>query len=204
MPRKARKNIIRPGALYHIVCRGNNQRNIFREERDYRKFLRILKEVKEEIPFYFYCFELLPNHYHMEIELKDALLSKIMHKINFLYARYFHYRYKTSGHLFQGRFFSNLIDKERYLWEVARYIDFNAVRAGLVKKTEDYLWGSYHVYKQTPQSKFYEKLNLIDKERFLKYIGKDLEAARKVYLKFVQEGLNLKKKPSFPIKKSMI
>jgi len=199
MPRKARKYIITPNTLYHIVCRGNNKRRIFRTSRDYQKLLKIIELAKKKFPFYLYSYSLLPNHYHLGIETIKISISKIMHYINFSYANYFHYRYKTSGHLFQGRFFSSLIEKESYFWEFSRYIDLNAVRAGLVKKPEDYQWGSYKFYFQ----KNYRR-KLIDYERFLEYGGENLEEARIQYLQFVEVGLELNKKPNFPFGKNMI
>lgn len=199
MPRKARKHIIAPNCLYHIVCRGNNQRRIFRSGRDYKKFLVILEKTKKKYPFYLYSYNLLSNHYHLEIETINIPISKIMHQINNSYAKHFRKRYGGSGHLFQERFFSGLIDKDSYFWEVSRYIDINAVRAGLVKRPEDWPWSSYLIYLE----KDYDG-KLIDRERFLRYGGEDLEKARQSYLKFVEEGLKSKKEPPFPLNEKKI
>jgi REP element-mobilizing transposase RayT len=201
MPRKARKYIISPNALYHIVSRGNNQRRIFRSGRDYKKFLSILEETKKKYPFYLYSYNLLPNHYHLEIETREILISKIMHQINNSYAKYFRRRYGGSGHLFQERFFSALVNKESYFWALAYYIDLNAVEAGIVKKPEDYRWSSYSIYLQKDY-----KGKLIDRERFLRYGDEDLERSRRSYLKFINEALKVKKKrkPPFPVNENMI
>lgn len=199
MPRKARQHIIASNTLYHIVCRGNNQRRIFRGVRDYRKFLEIIEEVKKQFPFYLYSYNLLPNHYHLEIETIDVPISKIMHRINFLYVKYFHHRHHTSGHLFQDRFHSSLINKESYFWEAPRYIDLNAVRAGLVKQPKDYKWSSYSIYCQKDY-----KGKLIDRDRFLEYGGENLEKSRLSYLQFVEEGVKLKERPDFITDKWMI
>jgi len=201
MPRKARKYIIASNTLYHIVSRGNNQRRIFRSGRDYKKFLSILEKTKKEYPFYLYSYNLLPNHYHLEIETQEVPISKIMHQINNSYAKYFRRRYSGSGHLFQGRFFSALVDKDAYFWALARYIDLNAVEAGIVKKPEDYRWSSYSIYCQKEYGG-----DLIGRERFLRYGGEDLERSRKSYLKFIQEVLKdkRKRKPPFPVNKKMI
>lgn len=199
MPRKPRQDIISPYGLYHIVCRGNNQRRIFRAPRDYKKFLNILKETKKKYPFYFYSYNFLPNHYHLEIETIEVPISKIMHQINNVYVKYFRKRYGGSGHLFQERFYSSLINKDSYFWEVSCYIDLNAVRAGLVKTPEDYQWSSYSIYCQ----KDYDD-DLIDRDRFLKYGGEDLEVSRLSYLKFVQERLKSEKELPLFIDKKMI
>jgi len=195
MPRRARQEIISPNALYHVVSRGNNQRRIFRDPKDYRKFLKIIKQVKEERPFYLYSYNFLPNHYHLEIETLNIPISKIMHQINFLYVNYFHRRYKTSGHLFQDRFYSSLIDKENYFWECSRYIDLNAVRAGLVKNPQDYQWSSYLIYYQKNYKKKLKKI--IDQERFLKFGENNLEKSRLSYLEFVEGELETKKDHDF-------
>lgn len=201
MPRKARKYIIAQNSLYHIVSRGNNQRRIFRSGRDYKKFLNILKETKKKYPFYFYSYNLLPNHYHLELETREIPISKIMHQLNNAYAKYFRRRYGGSGHLFQERFFSALITKDLYFWALASYIDRNAVEAGLVKKPEDWPWSSYLTYVKKDCNE-----KLIDQERFLRYGGKNLEKSRLSYLKFIKTELKRKKKkkPPFPLNKRMI
>ena len=196
MPRKARQAIIAPNQIYHIVSRGNNERRIFRSARDYRKFVFILRETKKKFPFYLYCYSLMPNHYHLELEVQEVSISKIMHRINFLYAIYFKKRYKTSGHLFQDRFYSSLIEKDRYLWEAARYIDLNPPRAKLVDLPEKWRWGSFYFYFRGENQE-----GLLDTERFLKFSSKDLKAAREDYLKYEKEGLKIEKLPKFITKK---
>lgn len=200
MPRKPRQNSTASNSLYHIVSRGNNQKRIFRGARDCKKFLSALEETKKKYPFYLYSYNLLPNHYHLEIETQETPISKIMHQVNNTYAKYFRRRHHGSGHLFQERFFSALVDRDLYFWALARYIDLNAVEAGLVKKPEDYSWSSYRIYCQKDY-----RGKLVDRERFLEYWGEDLEKARQSYLKFIEEALEDKKKRklSFPINKKM-
>jgi len=199
MPRKARAYIIARGLLYHIVCRGNNQRKIFRASRDYKKMLSILKETKKKNPFYLYVYSLMPNHYHLAMETKEVPISKIMHQINNDYVKFFRHRYKGSGHLFEGRYFAKVIDKDAYLWELGRYIDLNAVRARLVRNPQDYHWSSYQVYL----NKDYDN-HLVNRDLFLGYLNDDLEKARVSYIEFVEEGLLEYKAIPFPITKKMI
>ena len=199
MARKPRQMIESPGVLYHIVCRGNNQQRIFRRAGDYKKLLKTIKDTKKKYPFYLYSHNLLPNHFHLEVETIDFPVSKIMHQINNVYVKYFRKRHGGSGHLFQERFYSSVIDKDSYFWEVACYIDLNAVRAGLVKKPEDYKWSSYSAYYLP------EKENtLIDRDKFLEYIEKNLEKARLVYLQFVKEKMEARRKPPFPLNENMV
>ncbi|MEK7166800.1 MAG: transposase, partial [Patescibacteria group bacterium] len=176
MPRKARQIIISQNTLYHVVSRGNNQQKIFRKAQDFKKFLKIIKKTKEQYPFYFYSYSLLPNHYHLQIETQETPISKIMHKINFLYAIYFRKRYKGSGHLFQERFFCKAINKDSYFWELGAYINLNAVKAKLTKKPENYKWSSCLFYYKKDYNE-----NLIDQKKFLEYIDEDFEKARRIY-----------------------
>lgn len=199
MARKAREYIIAHGVLYHIVCRGNNQRRIFRASRDYKKMLSIIKDTKKKSPFYLYVYNLMPNHYHFALETKEAPISKIMHQINNNYVKFFRHRYKGSGHLFEGRYFAKVVDKDAYLWELGRYIDLNAARAGLVKNPQGYHWSSYQVYLHREYDN-----HLVDRDLFLGYINEDLEKARVSYTEFVEEGLLEEKKIPFPITKKML
>lgn len=199
MSRKPRKYIIAPNSFYHIVSRGNNQRRIFRSGRDYKKFLSILEKTKEKYPFYFYSYNFLPNHYHLAIETREIPVSKIMHQINSTYVKYFRKRYGGVGHLFQGRFFSALVEKDIYFWALVRYIDLNAVEVGLAKKPEDYPWSSYSIYCQKEYSG-----KLIDREKFLRYGGENLEQSRLSYLKFIQEERKSKKKLPFSLSENML
>jgi len=193
MPRKARKILIAPQTMYHIVCRGVHQCCIFWNKRDNRKYLEILSEAKKKNDFFLYSYNLLPNHLHLLMETKNIPISKIMHYINTLYAIYFNKRWKRVGHLFQDRFYSSLVDKESYFWAVSAYIDLNAVRAGLVEKPEDYPWSSYQFYAKKDYSG-----GLIDRERFIRYGGNGpIEKLRQDYLNFVKEEAKSPKKPKF-------
>jgi len=202
MPRKAREHVDQNETIYHIVCRGNNQKRIFLSIRDYKKLLSILRKVKKELQFYFYSYNFLPNHFHLLIETRDISLSKIMGRIDFLYAIYFNHRYHRSGHVFQDRFYSSIIDKEKYFWAVGCYIDLNAVRAKIVSAPEDYRWSSFSVYCQ----KTYDD-NLIDRNNFLYYTGvDDLEQARQEYVDFVRSSIDSQedKRPEFIKSQTMI
>jgi len=195
MARKPRQLMDVPNTLYHVVCRGVNQRNIFRRARDYKKFLKILREAKRRFKFYLYVYNLLPNHSHLEIKTRDVSISKIMHFINTTYARYFNWRYNRVGHLFQDRFYSSVINTEAYFWGVGAYIDLNAWRAELTDEPENYPWSSFSVYNQKEY-----KDDLIDREEFLKLGGSgDTEKLRRAYVDFVKKRQRqpYKKLPKF-------
>lgn len=192
MPRLPRKFQDAPQTLYHVTCRGNNQQKIFKFKRDRKKFLWILRQVKKRYPFKLYACSLMPNHYHLMIETIKVSLSKIMHAVNNTYVKYFNTKYQKKGHLFESRFYSIIVDKESYFWELSRYIHLNAVRAGLVEKPEDYPWSSYKIYLEKKP-----KDDLIDREVLLNWIeGKSLAEKQRAYQKFIEEGMD--KKPDLP------
>ncbi|HEY9159460.1 MAG TPA: transposase [Desulfomonilia bacterium] len=135
-----------PGALYHIVSRGNERSDIFRDDADRLMFLDILKDYHERFGILIHCYVLMDNHYHLVVETPQANLLKVMHGLNSGYTGYFNRKYNRSGHLFQGRYKAIVIDKESYLIELSRYIHLNPVRAGMVEHPEQYAWSSYKGY----------------------------------------------------------
>jgi len=92
-----------PGALYHVIARGNRRERIFRDEKDYKLYVNFLREYKDRYGFYLYAYTLLPNHVHLLIEVGQYPLSRLMQNLQFRYIRNFNIKYKKYGHLFQGR-----------------------------------------------------------------------------------------------------
>ena len=121
-----------PGALYHVTDRGNERQLIFRDDQDRRKFLHYFEETIEKFGLIVHALCLMPNHYHIEIETPNGNLSKAMQWLKTTYTVYFNHRHSRSGHLFQGRYKSIVVEKDSYLLELSRYIHLNPVRAGLV------------------------------------------------------------------------
>ena len=135
------------GAIYHITNRGNRQEIIFRENIDYIVYLGILKETlkfyeNDNYKLISYC--LMSNHVHLLLKTGRKDPSFFMRRVNSMYARYFNSKYQYIGHLFQGRYFSNLINNVIELLEVSRYIHLNPVRAKMVDSPEKYMWSSYN------------------------------------------------------------
>ncbi len=88
----------------------------------------------------------MSNHIHLLIETRDVLLSKTMQGINQRYTMYFNRKYKTVGHLFQGRYKAVLCDRDAYLLLLVKYIHMNPVRAKIVEDISKYQWSSHHEY----------------------------------------------------------
>ena len=114
-----------PDALYHVTCRGNEKRLIFRSDKDREKFLEILQRSLEIYNIKVYSYVLMRNHFHVLIKTPLGNLSHFMRHFNITYTSYFNRRYKRSGHLYQGRFKGLLIDSDEYFSMVSRYIHLN-------------------------------------------------------------------------------
>jgi putative transposase len=134
------------GAIYHVLSRGNERRNIIGDDEDRKLFLNTLGRMCERFGVEVYVYVLMDNHYHLLLRTTKANLSRSMQWFAITYTRHFNLRYSRSGHLFQGRFKSFLIEDDSYLMMLSCYIHRNPLRAGVVKRLADYRWSSYPAY----------------------------------------------------------
>lgn len=147
MPRQPRQNLISRSQVFHVINRGILRQEIFHDDDDVFCFLNIIKRYKEKANFKVYHWCIMPNHYHLLIELCEGLLlSKVIGACQQIYASYYHRKYSTAGKLFQNRFKSQAIEKDTYLLSCARYIELNPVRAGLVEYPWEWKWSSVLYY----------------------------------------------------------
>lgn len=144
MARKSR--VLAQDGNYHVIARRTEGFELFARSSDYKQMLEILREAGQQFSLVYIAYCLMGNHYHLLVNTPNANLSQAMHWINTKYSSYFNITYEHSGHVFQGRYQGNLIDKDAYFLEVSRYIHLNPVRAGLVKKPEEYRYSSYRAY----------------------------------------------------------
>ncbi len=169
-----------PGALYHVISRGNERRDIFEDDSDRAVFLDILKDVWERYRWLCYAYCLMDNHYHLLIETPQANLVVGMRQLNGVYAQRYNRRHRRVGHLFQGRYKSVLVDKEEYLVELSRYIVSNPVRAGMVEEPGLWRWSSYRAtagYENPPC--------FLDTGLILSLFSLDRQSAQRSYRMFV-------------------
>jgi len=131
------------GALYHITSRGNDRNPIYCDDVDRLHFLEQLTRCCNRYSWLCHAYCLMTNHYHLLVETQEPTLSKGMKYLNGSYTQCFNKRHARTGHLFQGRFKSVLVDSDAYLLELARYIVLNPVRAQMVYSAEDWSWSSY-------------------------------------------------------------
>lgn len=131
------------GALYHVTARGNARQRIYLDDADRHAFLELLgKEIAQQgWRCYAYC--LMDNHYHLLIETPEPNLVAGMRRLNGVYTQAFNRHHRRVGHLYQGRYKAILVDKGAYLQELCRYVALNPVRAGAVKRVDQWRWSSY-------------------------------------------------------------
>jgi REP element-mobilizing transposase RayT len=135
-----------PGAIYHVLSRGNGGQAVFLSDQDRHNFLLLLQEVTERYAIDIFAYVLMGNHYHLLLRTHAANLSRAMQWFGTTYSRRFNLRNRTSGHLFQGRFKTIIVEDDTYLTRLSCYIHRNPLRAGLVTRLVDYPWSSYPYY----------------------------------------------------------
>jgi REP element-mobilizing transposase RayT len=173
-----------PGAFYHVTSRGNQKQSVFFSPWDKARFLDCLDEAHEKLDLLVHSYCLMENHYHLMLETRQANLSKIMHFINTSFTVYLNKRYKRVGHLFQGRFKAILLEAETYAQELSRYIHLNPLRAGIVRRPEDYPWSSLREYlgqRKPPR--------WLDTSFVLGLFGNEADDARLQYAGFISSAL---------------
>lgn len=182
MPSLARTHQLKSSLLYHVYNRGNFRKEIFHDDQDYRRFIELLSSYTEKCDFDIYHWVLMPNHYHLLLEISiPEKLSSAFAGLARSYVYYHHNKYQTSGHLWQGRFKTQAIQKELYLLSCGRYIERNPVKAGLVKNAEDYGYSSAAYYVYGKQDKIAAESPLF------RSLGNTLESARKKYRDFLKD-----------------
>ena len=189
MPRRFR--ILPKTGVFHILTRGNNHRKVFIDDEDYCFYIKLLEECKSEHKSLLYHYCLMPNHIHLILEITAKTnLSVLMKQINLRYFYHFKKRYSYDGHLWQGRFKSLLIEKDRYLIACARYIELNPVRAKMVDSAEKYLYSSFRFYACG------FKNSVVDSNPLYATLGRTSQSRQSNYQKFLEEesrvNLNLR------------
>jgi putative transposase len=189
MARKPRVHFA--GAFYHVIARGNKGTRVFKTVQDYKLYLRFLREYKKRYPFLLYAYVLMPSHVHLLIEVLETPLSKIMQSLQFRYTRHYNLKYRTWGHLFQGRYKAILCEKDPYFLELFAYINLNPVRAGLGEDPLDYPWSSYQAYASGAVD------DLLDQRALLAHFSKKSLKARRELVRFVKSRMGQGKREEF-------
>ncbi len=190
MPRQSR--IDAPGALHHIIARGNEKRKIFENKLDRQQFLARLENILSNTQTICYAWAIIPNHFHLLLRTGAVPIATVMRRLLTGYAIYFNRKYRRYGHLFQNRFKSILCQEDPYFLELVRYIHLNPLRAKVVKdlrSLDKYPYSGHSALMGRVKYKWQ------DTDYVLEWFGKRLKGARSKYRDFVEKGLTMGKRP---------
>jgi REP-associated tyrosine transposase len=135
-----------PGAMYHIMARGNEGNMIYCDNEDRKCFIRLLSMLVQRFQTEIHAWVLMPNHYHLLLKTPKPNLSKSMQWFGSVYTRRYNLRHSRKGHLFQGRFKSLLVENDEYLLRLSYYIHRNPLKSNLTNRLANYPWSSYISY----------------------------------------------------------
>ena len=182
------------GAAYHVVCRGDDRKPVFHDDRDRHRFIEILNQSLKTYSVTLYCYVLMDNHFHFFLETPLGNLSEFMRHLNITYTSHYNRRHKRTGHLFQGRYKSILVEKDAYAVMLSRYIHLNPV---LIKRYQnkpieerlrylkEYPWSSLSGYLNAHMRVAYVEYTML-----LDTYGGDTDKGRKAYERAIVEGLS--------------
>ena len=184
MPRRRRLSIA--GYPHHVVHRGHNRQPVFLENADRRIYLAALARFKDEFEVKVYAYCLMTNHVHLILQPDDAglAISCLMRRLAGRHARRLNVLTGRTGSAWEGRFKCSPIETDRYLLACSRYVELNPVRAGIVRRPEDFAWSSYRA-----------KLGLarcdwLDADPCYLAFGDSVERRRRRYREFVEQGIS--------------
>lgn len=189
MARKPR--IHYPGALYHVMLRGNAGMDIFADEQDHYRFFLILQDGIERFGYRVFAYCLMDNHIHLAVQVGDHPLSRVMQNLSFRFTRWINRRNQRTGHLFQGRYKAILVEADEYLLQLVAYLHLNPVRAGMVDDPLDYRWSSHRAYLGN------ELIPWLSCDAILARFSKKTASARKAFASFVVDQISLGHRKEF-------
>jgi REP element-mobilizing transposase RayT len=182
MPRKQRQEA--PGAIHHVVAKGNAGNEIVRDDIDRSALLERLARATELHRWSCIAYCLMDNHFHLVVQTPEANLGIGMKGLKAAYAQDFNYRHGRSGHVFGGRFYSEIVTREAHLTEAIVYVILNPVRAGIVQRPERWRWSSYAAtIGLVPAPAF------LDDRKVLELVDGRREVARRLLMAAVAEAV---------------
>jgi REP element-mobilizing transposase RayT len=190
MPRAPRLDI--EGALQHVMARGIERRELFRNDADREDLLTRLAVLAPETGAVVYAWSLMPNHFHLLVRSGPSGLSTFMRRLQTGYAVTFNRRHQRSGHLFQNRFKSIVVEEGRYLLQLVRYIHLNPIWARLVRNLREldvFPWSGHAVLLGRREASWQ------DTETVLSQFGRTRASAVRAYREFVSEGMSQGRRP---------
>jgi putative transposase len=162
--------------VYHVINRGNGRQGGFHKEKDYEAFMKLITEAKERhsVKLYGYC--LMPNHFHMVVRPdRGEELSRWMQWLMTSHVRRYHRHYESSGHVWQGRYKSFMIQEDSHLLMVLRYIEGNPVRAKIVESAMEWRWSSHNELSGTKERALTDKAPVELPDEWTRYVDEPFE-----------------------------
>ncbi len=184
MPRPPR--VAFENAIYHVTTRGVRRQDVFRDDRDRRRFLRLLALVVRRFEWDLFSFVMMDNHIHLFVRTPKANISKGMQYLLSSYAAWWTVRHAEPGHVFQSRFHSKLVEGAGYFWTVTRYVHLNPVRAGMTVCPEDWQWSSFPGFVDPARRRSWVAYDAVWDAWQGEFGGDD---ARSAYARFVEDGV---------------
>jgi REP element-mobilizing transposase RayT len=174
------------GGLYHVTARGDRREDIYFDTPDRQAWLRLLGQVSERFNWVCHAYCQMTNHYHLVVETPEGNLAPGMRQLNGVYTQYVNRTHRRVGHVFQGRYQAFLVEKDRYLLELARYVVLNPVRARMVADAAEWPWSSYRaMVGHAPPPAWLET------DWILGQFGSRRHRAIRHYIDFVRAGVGL-------------
>ena len=172
------------GGLYHVTSRGDRREDIYFGEADRLAWLDIFSQVCSRFNWVCHAWCQMTNHYHLVVETAEGNLAQGMRQLNGVYTQTINRSHRRVGHVFQGRYKAILIEKDRYLLELARYVVLNPVRAGMVREAGAWPWSSYKTMVGTDAAPPW-----LQKDWILGQFSPQRGRAVKKYIDFVRKGV---------------
>lgn len=164
------------GMIHHVIVRGNNSQDIFKDNNDRTRYLHLLHRYKKRFKFKILAYCFMDNHIHLLLKQSEIQLSKFMAGLQQSYTQYYNCKYSETGHVFEQRFKSFPCSDEAYYLSLIAYIHNNPKKAGIVDNIDSYEWSSHKEILNDSNN------NLCDVEELFELIGRDRVSSISEYL----------------------
>ena len=174
-----------PGAMYHIISRGNGRMTIFHNEKDRMKFVYFMDRVVHKYNWIIHTYCLMGNHYHILLETPDANMVPGMKQLNQFYSQFYNWKYRRLGSVLQGRYKSWLMEKESKFLDNCQYIVNNPVVAGLIEHPSQWPWSNFRATRGLEKPP-----DFLEIDSLLGHFSASRITAQWMYGEFVLAGLD--------------
>jgi len=171
-----------PNAWHHVMNRARRGQDLFVDKADYQQFIDLLQEITDLFNINVAAYCLMPTHYHLMLQTPDANLSRCIRHLNGIYTQRYNVSHSCDGTLFRGRYKSILVEADNYVLQLVRYIHRNPLKAGLVKRLDQYVWSSHRGYLSKAK-----KWNWIYKHFILDMLTTQINSQIQIYKQFMAQ-----------------